>query len=596
MTHSSENTLRLWPGLAGALIILYARLMPEALVPGDEVTGVLIVLAGVAIVMLWWLFFSRASWPERIGALLLIPLAAFLTMLFVHPSISGELGGAMLLTFLLPATLPTSMVAAACLFRRAPRLLRAAAIAVAILLGSGVWALARTEGVSGGVAPQVRWRWEPTAEERLLTAARDEKLPAPPPAATTTTPVETPPTPNERVEPTRANAPVAAPVLWSGFRVTERNAIGALAGIRIRTDWTAARPTEMWRRPVGPAWSSFAVAGDLVFTQEQRGEHEAIAAYRLLTGEPVWRHQEATRFWEPAAGAGPRSTPAVHDGRLYALGATGILNALDAVTGARIWKRNVSEDSGAPMPEWGFAGSPLVVGDALIVAASGRLISYDLASGAPRWTRKTTGGGYSSPHVATIAGVPQILLMNGSGITSVDLDGTILWDNHVEDGTGILQPAVLEDGSVIVALGENLRGSGLRRLAVSRAADGAWTVTERWNSRGLKPYFSDFVVHGGHAYGFDGTIMSAVNIDTGERVWKGGRYGAGQVLLLSQQGLLLVASEEGDVVLVAATPEKHTEITRFKAIEGKTWNHPVVVGDVLLVRNAEEMAAFRLPR
>ena len=385
-----------------------------------------------------------------------------------------------------------------------------------------------------------------------------------------------------------------APILWSGFRGRERNAV--LDGVRINSDWNAAKPMQVWRRRVGPGWSSFAVAGELIFTQEQRGDHELISAYRLSTGEPVWRHQDAARFYESAGGAGPRGTPTVHDGRVYAMGATGIVNALDARTGARIWTRNAERDTGARRPDWGFAASPLVVGDVLVAAASGRLAAYDLTSGTPRWTQKTSGGGYSSPHLATLAGVPQILLMNGGGITSVGLDGSILWANHSEAGVGIVQPRVLEDGSVLAASGEALRGLGVRRLAVSRAPDGTWKVEERWTSRGLKPYFNDFVVHKGHAYGFDGTILSAINLETGERVWKGGRYGAGQMLLLPQQDLLLVVSEEGDLVLVAASPDQHTEIAKFKAIEGKTWNHPVLVGDVLLVRNGEEMAAFRLAR
>jgi outer membrane protein assembly factor BamB len=606
---SSEKPLRLWPGVAGAIIVVFARFVIAPLVPGGGLVGLLVGTAGAALILLWWLFFSRAPWVERIGVVLLIGLAAVMTRLFVHPSIGGAAGG-MLFALLLPTTVPPFLVAGAILSWRSSRGVRWATMAAAILLGSGVWILARTDGIKGEAIPQIAWRWTPTAEERLLTAARDETLSspsaptAPRPAdssvardATAATakppiPAGDPGPPNPGKPPVAA--PVVAPILWSGFRGPERNA--ALDGVRINSDWNAAKPMQVWRRRVGPGWSSFAVAGELIFTQEQRGDHELISAYRLSTGEPVWRHLDAARFYESAGGAGPRGTPTVHDGRVYAMGATGIVNALDARTGARIWTRNAERDTGARRPDWGFAASPLVVGDVLVAAASGRLAAYDLTSGTPRWTRRTTGGGYSSPHLATLAGVPQILLMNGGGITSVGLDGSILWANHSENGIGIVQPRVLEDGSVLAAPGELLRGLGVGRLAVSRAPDGTWKVEERWTSRGLKPYFNDFVVHKGHAYGFDGTILSAINLETGERVWKGGRYGAGQMLLLPQQDLLLVVSEEGDLVLVAASPDQHTEIAKFKAIEGKTWNHPVLVGDVLLVRNGEEMAAFRLPR
>jgi len=137
-------------------------------------------------------------------------------------------------------------------------------------------------------------------------------------------------------------------------------------------------------------------------------------------------------------------------------------------------------------------------------------------------------------------------------------------------------------------------GLGIRRVAVAHGPAG-WTLKERWNSRGLKPYFNDFVVHKGHAYGFDGSILSCIDLSDGARKWKGGRYGNGQLVLLADEDLLLVLSEEGELALVKATPDQFTEVARFKAIEGKTWNHPVLVHDVLLVRNGEEMAAFRLP-
>jgi len=137
-------------------------------------------------------------------------------------------------------------------------------------------------------------------------------------------------------------------------------------------------------------------------------------------------------------------------------------------------------------------------------------------------------------------------------------------------------------------------GAGTRRLAVSHKAEG-WNVEERWTSNGLKPYFNDFVIHKGHAYGFDGNILASINLEDGVRKWKGGRYGNGQLVVLADQDVLLVLSDEGELALVSATPDQFKELARFKAIEGKTWNHPAVVGDVLLVRNGEEMAAFRLP-
>jgi outer membrane protein assembly factor BamB len=351
----------------------------------------------------------------------------------------------------------------------------------------------------------------------------------------------------------------------------------------------------MWRQPIGPGWSSFAVRGDLFYTQEQRGAEEIVACYRVSTGKPVWRHRDAVRFWESNAGAGPRATPTLSNGRVFAFGATGILNALDASNGAVVWSRDVATDTKRQVPDWGFSSSPLVVDDMVIVAASGTLAAYDIASGKTRWVGPAHGGTYSSPHLTTIDGVAQVVLLSTPGAISVTpSDGTLLWE-HTYAGGAIVQPAITADGNVLINAIVSTGGIGIRRLAVAHKSDG-WSAEERWTSNGLKPYFNDFVLHKGHAFGFDGSILACIDLEAGKRKWKGGRYGNGQLVLLPEQDLLLVLTEEGELALVSATTDQFKEIARFKAIEGKTWNHPVLVGDVLLVRNGEEMAAFRLSR
>jgi outer membrane protein assembly factor BamB len=380
---------------------------------------------------------------------------------------------------------------------------------------------------------------------------------------------------------------------WPGFRGTSRD--GVVPGTRIATDWTTSPPVQVWRRPIGPGWSSFAVSGDLLYTQEQRGDEEIVAAYRVSTGEPVWRHRDNARFWESNGGAGPRGTPTLSGGRVYALGATGILNVLNATSGALVWSRNVASDTSTAIPMWGFSSSPLVIGDLVVIAVANTLAAYDSASGMPRWTGpRHEGEGYSSPHLATIDGVPQIVMLSIAGASGVSPgDGRVLWTHPWQAMGGlIIQPAVTAEGDVLVPAPVGMSGA-LRRLALAHAADG-WTATERWTTNGLKPYFNDFVVHKGHVYGFDGAILACVDLADGTRKWKGGRYGNGQLVLLPDQDLLLVVSEEGELALVGATPSGFQAIARVPGIEGKTWNHPVLVGDLLLVRNGEEMAAFRL--
>jgi outer membrane protein assembly factor BamB len=235
-----------------------------------------------------------------------------------------------------------------------------------------------------------------------------------------------------------------------------------------------------------------------------------------------------------------------------------------------------------------------VVDNVVVVAASGTLAAYDLATGNPRWVGPHRGGGtYSSPHLATIQGVPQVLLLSPPGVISVaPADGKLLWEYSWEGGA-IVQPAVTPDGDVLINAMAMTGGLGTRRIAIAHGSRG-WTAEERWTSNGLKPFFNDFVVHNGHAFGFDGNILACINLEDGKRKWKGGRYGNGQLVLLPDQDLLLVLSEEGELVLVGATTDQFKELGRVAAIEGKTWNHPALAGDVVLVRNGQEMAAFRL--
>ena len=602
-TSLTPKPIRLWPGVAAAVVICVVRFILPLAVPDTLLIGMLGALAGVVIILVWWLFFSRAPWVERIGALLLIVLTLYVTKWLVHPSIAGGMMGLLLPVGSAPIV-AVALVAAVALSRNHSASVRRASMVVAILLACGLFTLLRTDGIMSG-ASQFAWRWTPTAEERLLAQQRDEPAIAAPPAVPSSAPVTVPPAPvavapTSVPVPTEASTPAVPTPLpadtapeWPGFRGPHRN--GVVTAVHINTDWSAAPPVEMWRRAIGPGWSSFAVHGDVFYTQEQRGDDEIVACYRVSTGAPVWRHRDKARFWESNGGAGPRATPTLSRGRVYAFGATGILNVLDAGSGARVWSRNVASDSDTKVPIWGFSSSPVVVDDLVIVAASSKLAAYDLATGRPRWLGQAHGGSYSSPHLLTIDGVPQIVLLSAAGATSVAVsDGTPLWEHAWGGGTPIIQPSVTENGDILVSAMSATGGLGTRRLTVARAG-GAWSVQERWTSTGLKPYFNDFVVHKGHAYGFDGSILASIDLEDGKRKWKGGRYGEGQLVLLPGQDVLLVLSEEGELALVSATPDKFAEIARVPAIDGKTWNHPVVVGDVLLVRNGEEMAAFRLP-
>ncbi len=621
MTHDhsfSPRPLRLWPGVAIAVTMLLLRFVVPLALPEVEIFGVdlgivglLGTVVGALAILVWWLFFSRALWFDRLGALVLMAVALAMLPPLAHESMAGAGRGVLLYVMAIPV-MTLALVAGAAAGRRLSAGGRRATVAIAILIAGGLFTIVRTGGVTSDIiGSELHWRWTPTAEERLLAQAANDPVAvsAPPPTEAPAAAVPAEPA-KERPAPTAAGEPAIAPAVpaaaddepaaparvaaaeWPGFRGPARD--GVVRGVRIGTEWSAAPPVELWRRPIGPGWSSFAVRGDLLYTQEQRGDDELVSCYRVSTGEPVWQHRDAVRFWESNGGAGPRATPTIHGNLVYAFGATGILNALDARRGTVVWTRDVANDSGRKVPEWGFASSPLVVDDIVVIAAAGTLVAYDLQTGERRWSGPSYGGSYSSPHRATIDGVPQILLLGGPGAISVaPADGAVLWQHAWSPGP-IVQPALTEDGDVLVNAITGTGGIGTRRLDVARAG-GEWTVQEQWTSNGLKPYFNDFVVHEGHAFGFDGSILACIDLADGNRKWKGGRYGNGQLVLLPDQDVLLVLSEDGELALVSAAPDGFREIARFQALEAKTWNHPVLIGDLLLVRNGEEMAAFQLP-
>ncbi len=566
-----REPLRLWPGVVIVVVQWLVRIVVPRVThePTALALGLLGgVFGGALAVLVWWVFFSRAPRLDRWGALALIVVAMAVTPRFLHESVrTGNAG----LQFYFQATpvVSLALVAWAVASRRLADRPRRATMVATILLACGIFTLLRSDGITGEGNPQFAWRWSPTDEERLLDQASDE------PIALAASALEAPHT----------------EIGWPGLGGPDRDV--TVPGVRLETDWSRSPPVELWRRPIGPGVSSFAARGDLLYTQEQRGEDEIVACYRVTTGEPVWRHHDKTRFWDSYVGAGPRATPTLSEDRIYTFGATGILNALDARDGTLVWSRDAAADTGAELPFWGFVSSPLVIDD-LVIVHTDALVAYEAATGEQRWIGEAVGETYSSPHLLTLDGVEQILLMTQVGAQSVaPADGKVLWENPWP-GIGIMQPTLTADGDLLIVMTSEMAiPIGTRRIAVTHEA-GRWTLAELWTSDRLKPSFSPMVVHQGQAFGFDGSILASIDVETGERSWKGGRFGSGQLLLLPDQDLLLILSERGELALVEAAPDKFRELARFPAIEGKTWTQPALVGDVLLVRNSQEMAAFRL--
>lgn len=561
-----EVRVRIWPALLIALAegVLILAVSPYASTIIHNILVFMVVpFMATVLLAVWWLWASRTPLRDRVTGLALFG-AALLWVLLTQRSL---LNGALLLMYALPALSVTVVLVMAVSLPFGWRIQRWL-VTVMMLLSAGGFTLVRVDGLGGTSLPVMSFRWTSISEDLLAEPPQLEG------GGTALLPEE------------------AGAADWPGFRGPSRD--GRLVGTTFSVDWSTP-PRLLWRRRMGAGWSSFAAVGEYLFTQEQHGRWELVTCYRAATGENVWVNR-VDAFHEDSMGSGPRATPLFNGGRLYTQGATGVLQCLDAATGRTIWRRDLKAEMGIRMPNWGFSASPLVMGDLIIVGAGENeeksLIAFHSETGEMMWSVGHTANGYSSPHLADIGDFPQVLMLSDYGLKAFAPEtGALLWEHmwKISGNPRCVQPLVVSGDSVMMGSAGTL---GSRLLRIQRQND-AWEVQEEWTARRFRPYFNDSVLHKGCCYGFDGDRLACINIETGDRLWEGKRYG-GQVLLIADMDMLLVLTEKGAVTLVEATPARFNEVASFQALTGKTWNHPVVAQGKLFVRNAQEAACFLL--
>jgi outer membrane protein assembly factor BamB len=573
--------LRIWPALVLVVLMVLARFGPAYLEGGYSNYWMISVFGPLlccVLMLIWWLASSRATWKERVFGFVGLIAGLAVTVALVHPTMRGP--GTTYLTA--PMGFLLFGLSAAWLAKRPPATRTGLSVLLAFA-GFGFSMLLRNEGMTGEYTMDTYWRWTRSAEATMLAARTGTQMSRDRDAKANTNGLSA-----------VVTSEALANAEWPGFRGADRT--GRSPGPQISTNWANNPPRQLWQIPVGPGWSSFAVAGKVLFTQEQRGPMETVVCYDAGTGREIWIRQIETRFDDPMGGPGPRATPTIENGGLFVMGATGMFLRLDPATGTIVWQQDLKAIAGRTAPPmWGFSASPLVTGSAAIVYGAGAgdkgLLAFDIASGKLRWSSAAGNDSYSSPQLNTIAGEELVLLLSNEGLVCVEpATGKERLDYKWKfQGYRALQPTVIGD-TVLLPTAMN---AGTRAIRISKK-EGQLTTEELWTSRNLKPDFTDLIVHQGYVYGIDGGIFTCVDLKTGERKWKGGRYGKGQAVLLENSGLILVSAEDGRVVLLRADPSEHSEAASFKALEGKTWNHPVVVGDKLYVRNAQEAACYQL--
>ncbi|MGL6072824.1 MAG: PQQ-binding-like beta-propeller repeat protein [Fimbriiglobus sp.] len=459
---------------------------------------------------------------------------------------------------------------------------RRVGVVLAIVLAWCGFTLIRIDGTDAEIMPEISWRWQSTSAE-LYEQERISR---------------------GKAQPAKQETLTIGAGDWAEFRGPNRD--NRLAGLRINTDWVTNPPKLLWKQRIGPGWGSFSVVGKRIYTQEQRRDQvEAIVCLDFDTGQEYWSHEVPARFYEQIAGAGPRSTPTIADGRLYAMGATGILTCLNAMTGEKAWEIDVTKVTSGTPPPWGYAISPLVTNGKVIVYVGGKpdqgTAAFHVGTGELAWAKGQASHGYASPQRVKLAGLEQVLLQSNFGLESFEpTTGQLLWSHEwkLKEVNRATQPVIVDDTDVIIGSGVGtIQASRRLHLTAPPDSTGAWKVDTLWTTKAIKPYFNDAVVHNGFLYGFDDKKFVCVDLKDGKQRWTTGNdYGHGQVVLLQEQGLLVVQAVDGKVALLEANDKEHVELSKFPALAGKTWNHPVIAHGRLLVRNAEQVACYELAK
>ena len=495
-------------------------------------------------------------------------------------------------------------------FARASWTARKRAFVAGLALPAIFFALFRYEGVTGDLLPIFEWRFaaaSPLDEPRERSAAGGDEAARDNASSTTAGGASQPGS-------KAADKLRDASGLGDFLEFFGPHRRGVLAGPELARDWKAQPPVELWRIRVGEAWSGFAVSGRHAITQEQDGDEELVTCRDTIDGTLRWTHRYEAHYESGVAGDGPRATPTIDGQRVYTLGSTGVLCCLDLASGKPQWTKDLRVEHGVPIPPWGFAGSPLV-SDGLCIVSAGSdgsrltsedggvkrgddgndgtsLVAYDSTNGKLVWKRGVDKAHWSSPLVAELLGVRQVLIFNEHSVASHALaDGRILWEREWNPRHAhATMPRVFGEDRVLISSGY---GEGAEMIRVQRSPAGEWSSERVWRSRHLKAKFANFVDLDGFVYALDDGILACVDPKTGRRRWKNGRYGHGQMLLVGD--LLLLSSESGAVVLLEPKPDLRRELARIEVFDHKLWNPPALAGRFLLVRTAREAACYRLP-
>lgn len=390
---------------------------------------------------------------------------------------------------------------------------------------------------------------------------------------------------------------------WPQWGGPDRNFATNAQGLA--PQWPEGGPKKLWSRPLGEGYSSITVDDGKLFTMYRKGDDEYVVCLDAAKGDTKWEHKYNAPIpegMEKQFGLGPNATPSIAGGKVYTLGVSGILHCLDEATGKVVWSHDLRKDYSAATPHFGFASSPLVYKDRLIVAAGGKdsgILAFNLADGALIWKKYDFGGEekgdiYSSPIVIQLDGEDQIVLLAGREVFGFDAaSGEQKWFHpHINQwNTNICTPIWGDDHVLYVSSGGE---AGSRGLKLGR--DGGITkVEEVWTTRKMAVGQGNAVRAGKYVYASSGdgpAFITAVNAGDGSIAWR--ERGFGKSTMIHADGKLIILDEDGTLALATPTPEALTVHTKLQLLKKPAWTAPTLVGKTLYVRDKETIMALDL--
>jgi outer membrane protein assembly factor BamB len=436
----------------------------------------------------------------------------------------------------------------------------------------------RVDGFKGDMFPILAFRWTATPEEKAADYRENQLV--------------------QGQEASGLDFQEIGQMDWPDFRGQDRTGIIPGRLLNPDPDWQSSPPELLWKIPVGLGWGSVSVVGSGLFTMEQRGPKETLAAYSLVDGSEIWSVSHGARFSEQMGGDGPRTTPVYHEGKVYAFGATGWLSAHEAGTGKTIWAKNILEENQASNLVWGMSSTPVIYKDMIIAAPGGpagsQVQAYRLDDGEVVWKSGSGGASYGSPVIRELGGRDWALVFQADGLYAMNPeDGAVGWSFAWSNSPKVNAAIPYVNGNeVLISNGYGVGSALFEVTSESIDNEETWKTSEIWTSIRLKSKFNDLLIHEGFIYGLDEGRLTCLDLESGRRLWKGDSYGFGQMLQINNR--IIILSESGEVALVKMDSEDFQEITKFQAIQGKTWNHPAIAHGKLIVRNDREMACFDL--